>query len=76
VMLDSTIARAPACAKGYDKDDNQAIGRSVGGITSKIHAMTDALGNPLEILFSEGKTHESKVANLIKNLYNTKVIDD
>ncbi|EKM91868.1 transposase ISFTu2, partial [Francisella tularensis subsp. tularensis 80700103] len=26
-MLDSTIARAHACATGYDKDDNQAIGR-------------------------------------------------
>ncbi|EKM88538.1 transposase, partial [Francisella tularensis subsp. tularensis AS_713] len=33
-MLDSTIARAHACATGYDKDDNQAIGRSVGGITT------------------------------------------
>ncbi|EKM90077.1 transposase [Francisella tularensis subsp. tularensis 80700103] len=48
VMLDSTIARAHACATGYDKDDNQAIGRSVGGITTKIHAMTDALGNPMK----------------------------
>ncbi|KFJ73402.1 hypothetical protein DR86_1302 [Francisella tularensis] len=53
VMLDSTIARAHACATGYDKDDNQAIGRSVGRITTKIHAMTDALGNPIEILLSE-----------------------
>ncbi|AJI52227.1 transposase DDE domain protein [Francisella tularensis subsp. holarctica] len=76
VMLDSTIARAHACATGYDKDDNQAIGRSVGGITTKIHAMTDALGNPIEILLSEGKTHDSKVANLLKNVYNTKVIAD
>ncbi|MDE4992558.1 IS5/IS1182 family transposase, partial [Francisella tularensis subsp. holarctica] len=46
VMLDSTIARAHDSATGYDKDDNQAIGRSLGGITTKIHAMTDALGNP------------------------------
>ncbi len=76
VMLDSTIARAHACATGYDKDDNQAIGRSVGGITTKIHAMTDALGNPIEILLSEGKTYDSKVANLLKNVYNTKVIAD
>ncbi|OPH23930.1 transposase, partial [Francisella tularensis subsp. holarctica FSC022] len=28
MILDSTIARAHACATGYDKDDNQAIGRS------------------------------------------------
>ena len=77
VMLDSTITRAHACATGYDKDNNQAIGRSVGGITTKIHAMTDALGNPIEILLSEGKIHDSKVAiDLLQNVYNTKVIAD
>ncbi|MBK2345322.1 transposase, partial [Francisella tularensis subsp. novicida] len=48
-----------------------------GGITTKIHAMTDALGNPIEILLSEGKTHDSKVAiDLLQNVYNTKVIAD
>ncbi|WP_150468507.1 IS5 family transposase [Francisella sp. SYW-9] len=74
VMLDSTIARAHACATGYDKDDNQAIGRSVGGVT---HAITDALGNPMEILLSEGRIHDSKVAiDLLQNVYNTKVITD
>ena len=61
-MLDSTIARAHACSTGYDKNDKQAIGRSVGGVTTKIHAMTDALGNPMKIILSEGKTHDSKVA--------------
>ncbi|MBK2316496.1 transposase, partial [Francisella tularensis] len=51
--------------------------RSVGGITTKIHAITDALGNPIEILLSEGKTHDSKVAiDLLQNIYNTKVIGD
>ncbi|KFJ74133.1 putative transposase [Francisella tularensis] len=69
VMLDSTIARAHACATGYDKDDNQAIGRSVGRITTKIHAMTDALGNPIEILLSEDKTHDSKVAIDLLKMY-------
>ncbi|MDE5014461.1 IS5/IS1182 family transposase, partial [Francisella tularensis subsp. holarctica] len=48
VMLDSTIARAHYCATGYDKEDNQSICRSVGGINTKIHAITDDLGNPIE----------------------------
>ncbi|MBK2323790.1 transposase, partial [Francisella tularensis] len=66
-----------ACATGYDKDDNQAIGRSVGGVTTKIHAITDALGNPIAILLSTGKTHDSKVSiDLLQNIYNTKVIVD
>ncbi|WP_150466134.1 IS5 family transposase [Francisella sp. SYW-2] len=51
--------------------------RSIGGVTTKIHAMTDALGNPMEILLSEGKTHDSKVViDLLQNVYNTKVIAD
>ncbi|MDE5002886.1 transposase, partial [Francisella tularensis] len=43
---------------------------------TKIHAMTDDLGNQIEILLSEVKTHDSKVANLLQNVYNTKVIAD
>ncbi|MDE5014676.1 IS5/IS1182 family transposase, partial [Francisella tularensis subsp. holarctica] len=65
-----------ASATGYDKNDNQAIGRSVGWITTKIQEMTDALGNPIEKLLSEGKTHDSKVDNILKKVYNTKVIAD
>ncbi|MBK2357822.1 IS5 family transposase, partial [Francisella hispaniensis] len=77
LMLDSTITRAHVCATGYSKNDSQAIGRSVGGITTKIHTMTDALGNPLEVLLSESKAHDSKVAiDLLQNPYNTKVIAD
>ncbi|EKM86579.1 transposase [Francisella tularensis subsp. tularensis 831] len=34
-MLDSTIARAHACATGYDKDDNQAMVDQLVGVTTK-----------------------------------------
>jgi transposase len=35
-----------------------AIGRSRGGRTSKIHALTDALGRPLEFCITPGNTHD------------------
>ena len=38
------ISTASALSK---KDDDQAIGRSRGGLSTKIHALVDALGNPL-----------------------------
>ena len=41
-MLDTTIVRAHQHSAGK----NQAIGRSKGGLSTKIHARTDALGNP------------------------------
>jgi len=44
IMTDGTIVRAPACAAGAPKSqsDNprdQALGRSKGGFTTKIHVM-------------------------------------
>src|SRR5262245_744638 len=58
-MLDSTIVRrtstAPALPK---KDEDQAIGQSRGGLSTKIHALVDALGNPLAFLLTPGQTHD------------------
>lgn len=44
VMIDSTIVKAHPCATGYYKNGSkeQGIGRSKGGLTSKIHFMIDA----------------------------------
>jgi transposase len=50
-MIDSTIVRAHQHRAGAPKkDDDQAIGRSKGGLSTKIHALVDALGNPLRFL--------------------------
>ena len=58
VMIDSTIVRAHACAAGYGKDtqEQEALGRSKGGFTTKIHTLVDALGNPLKIYFNSWTT--------------------
>ena len=46
---------APARPK---KDEDQAIGRSRGGLSTKIHALVDALGNPLALLLTPGQAHD------------------
>jgi transposase len=59
-MIDSTIVRAhqhSAGAKGGDRDQ-EAIGRSKGGLTTKIHATTDALGNPTGFHLTPGDAHD------------------
>ena len=43
-MLDATIVKAHQHSAGKKRD--QAIGRSKGGLKTKIHTRTDALGNP------------------------------
>lgn len=49
------ISIAPARKK---KDEDQAIGRSRGGLSTKIHALVDALGNPLAFLLTPGQAHD------------------
>jgi len=60
IMIDGTIVRAHACAAGapqfhLEGEENQALGRSKGGYTTKIHVMVDALGNPLDFRLTAGQ---------------------
>jgi hypothetical protein len=45
-------------AGALKKDDDQAIDRGKGGLTTKIHALVDALGNPLRFLLTPGQVHD------------------
>jgi len=60
VMPGSTIVRAHACAAGAPRNSAgappaQALGRSKGGFATKIHIITDALGNPRDFILTEGQ---------------------
>jgi transposase len=59
-MLDSTIVRAHQHSAGALKKrgGDQAIGRSKGGLSTKIHALTDALGNPTGFELSAGQASD------------------
>jgi len=73
VMIDSTIVRAHACAAGY----GEALGRSRGGFSTKIHALTDALGNALKFLLTPGQRNDITQAKLLcKDVKNAAVIAD
>jgi transposase len=47
-MIDSTIVRAHQHSSGakHSRAEQEALGRSQGGLSTKIHAVVDALGNP------------------------------
>jgi hypothetical protein len=59
-LIDSTITRAHACAAGAAGSDaeTEALGRSKGGFTTKIHAITDGLGNPLDFSLTAGQASD------------------
>ena len=60
LMIDSSVVRAHACAAGYGKNsqEKEALGRSKGGFTTKIHTAVDALGNPLSFSLTGGQRHD------------------
>ena len=47
---------------GAASDENQAIGKSRGGNTTKIHMAVDAYGLPIDFEITGGEVHDCKVA--------------
>ena len=73
-MIDATIVRAHGCSAGYKKDsqDQEALGPTKGGFTTKIHALVDALGNPLKFILTPGQRHDiTQADSLVQDLENT-----
>ncbi len=65
-MIDATIVRAHQHAAGArGGQELQALGRSCGGFSSKIHAKVDALGMPLEFILTAGQEHEIRSAEAL-----------
>ena len=66
VMLDSTVVRAHACAAGAKKSEGeQALGRSRGGFSTKLHGLADALGNPLAFRLTAGQQGDAPHARTL-----------
>ena len=71
--LDGTIVRAHQVAAGAPHDPvdgltepaDHALGRSVGGFSTKIHLLSERHGIPLEVALTTGQVHESTQAEAI-----------
>ncbi len=70
VFIDSTVIRAHACAAGaaHSCADDEALGRSRGGFGTKVHAITDALGNPLDFILTGGQESDIGQAEALLEL--------
>jgi len=60
----------PLCAliNTAPEKKEQAIGRSKGGLSIKIHARTDALGNPTGFYLTAGQAHDLNGADVLLDL--------
>ncbi|WP_341757400.1 IS5 family transposase [Candidatus Tisiphia endosymbiont of Ditula angustiorana] len=68
-MIDSTIVRTHQHSAGAKKksDDDQAIGRGKGGLSTKIHATCDALGNPTGFPLTPDQAHDLQGSDVLMN---------
>ena len=48
--------------KKNNPNDDEAIGRSRGGLSTKIHCVTDGLGNPVDFILTGGQVNDSQRA--------------
>ncbi|WP_265414968.1 IS5 family transposase [Oceanisphaera profunda] len=58
LMSDGSIVRVHQHGAAKKKSKMQAMGKSRGGLTTKIHAAVDALGNPVRLLLTLGLASE------------------
>lgn len=78
---DSSIpptATTSASAKASEKQPHpEALGRSVGGHSTKIHCICDSLGLPIRFLLSGGEVHDSRMAQaLFDGLFGKHLLAD
>ena len=77
VMLDSSACKAQRFASGARGGGEEALGRSRGGLTTKIHAVVDGLGRPLCFLLTPGQAADCRQARpLLEGLAFGRLIGD
>src|SRR6202040_2617083 len=62
-MIDTSIVRVHQHAASIARNKRQSMGRSRGGLTSKIHALADANGLPVRLALTAGEAHDNRLAD-------------
>jgi IS5 family transposase len=61
-MIDTSIIRVHQHAACIAGNKRQSMGRSRGGLTSKIHAVVDTNGLPVRLAPTTGEAHDNRLA--------------
>jgi len=61
-MIDTSIIRVHQHAACIARNRRQSMGRSRGGLTSKIHALVDTNGLPIRLALTAGEAHDNRLA--------------
>jgi transposase len=64
-MIDSTSIRAHQQSATMKQSQENCLGRSRGGLTTKIHVVVDAQGLPMKLCLTAGQTHDGQVTEYL-----------
>jgi transposase len=60
-MIDTSIVRVHLHGACVADNNHQDMGRSRGGLTSKIHAVVDTNGLPVQLALTPGEAHDNRL---------------
>jgi transposase len=64
-MIDTSMVRVHQHAACVADSGNQAVGRSRGGLTSKLHVVVDGKGLPLRLGITAGQGHDNRLCSTL-----------
>ena len=76
-MRISTVPVPKKACRSEDRFEAHALGRSKGGLSTKVHAATDALGNPVRFILTGGERNDiTQIEPLLDGIKATHVLAD
>jgi len=73
-MIDTSIVRVHQHGACITRNRRQSMGRSRGGLTSKIHAVVDAKGLPDRLALTAGEAHDNRLAGKLLSRLQSKTM--
>jgi transposase len=64
-MIDTTVIRVHQHGACIADNNHQNMGRSRGGLTSKIHAVVDTNGLPVHLALTPGEAHDNRLCSVL-----------
>jgi len=64
-MIDTSVVRVHQHGACIADSNHQDMGRSRGGLTSKIHAVVDTNGLPVHLALTPGEAHDNRLCSIL-----------
>jgi hypothetical protein len=64
-MIDTSVVRVHQHGACIADNNHQGIGRSRGGLTSKIDAVVDTKGLPVHLALTPGEAHDNRLCSVL-----------